>query len=273
MCRWRCGAPGQDVPGALRQQDPDELAEYPRRAPGQDVPAALRRLAQDGGRGRGSRTRMCRRGCRGRTRMHGRHRGRRLMSWRRSSRGRMGRRSGGGRMGRGRRALLRWRGRRLLARLRFVGIGRRRSLRQSNGRLDCLRARCVRRCREQQQRQRQPELSMIGSCGLSPLESLWSRSGTELTIHDPGAGAQAHRETAEMMTARFHRSENRDAPDRPAGAMPAPEVNWHLDGNSRASRASYASRSTIICLISAMAFAGLRPFGQALVQFMMVWQR
>ena len=32
-------------------------------------------------------------------------------------------------------------------------------------------------------------------------------------------------------------------------------------------------RSTIFSLSSAMASAGLRPFGQALVQFMMVWQR
>jgi hypothetical protein len=32
-------------------------------------------------------------------------------------------------------------------------------------------------------------------------------------------------------------------------------------------------RSSIIFLISAIAFAGLRSFGQASVQFMMVWQR
>ncbi len=32
-------------------------------------------------------------------------------------------------------------------------------------------------------------------------------------------------------------------------------------------------RSTIIFLISAMALAGFRPFGQVWVQFMMVWQR
>jgi hypothetical protein len=32
-------------------------------------------------------------------------------------------------------------------------------------------------------------------------------------------------------------------------------------------------RSTIIFLISAIAFAGLRLLGQVLVQFMMVWQR
>ena len=32
-------------------------------------------------------------------------------------------------------------------------------------------------------------------------------------------------------------------------------------------------RATIIFLISAMALAGLRPFGQVLAQFMMVWQR
>lgn len=32
-------------------------------------------------------------------------------------------------------------------------------------------------------------------------------------------------------------------------------------------------RSTSIFLISAMAFAGLSPFGQVWAQFMMVWQR
>ncbi len=32
-------------------------------------------------------------------------------------------------------------------------------------------------------------------------------------------------------------------------------------------------RSTIIFLISAIALAGLRPFGQVCAQFMMVWQR
>ena len=35
----------------------------------------------------------------------------------------------------------------------------------------------------------------------------------------------------------------------------------------------YTARAIIIFLISAMAFAGLSPFGQALAQFMMVWQR
>jgi len=39
------------------------------------------------------------------------------------------------------------------------------------------------------------------------------------------------------------------------------------------STACSTCRSTIICLISAIAFAGLRLFGQALAQFMMVWQR
>ena len=38
-------------------------------------------------------------------------------------------------------------------------------------------------------------------------------------------------------------------------------------------RRYHTFRSTIIFLISAMALAGLRPFGQALAQFMMVWQR
>ena len=36
---------------------------------------------------------------------------------------------------------------------------------------------------------------------------------------------------------------------------------------------AYTCRSTIFFLISAIAFAGLRCFGQALAQFMMVWQR
>jgi hypothetical protein len=37
--------------------------------------------------------------------------------------------------------------------------------------------------------------------------------------------------------------------------------------------AAQTRRSTIIFLISAIAFAGLRPFGQACAQFMIVWQR
>ena len=37
--------------------------------------------------------------------------------------------------------------------------------------------------------------------------------------------------------------------------------------------AQVCSRSAIIFLISAMALAGLRSFGQASVQFMIVWQR
>ncbi len=38
-------------------------------------------------------------------------------------------------------------------------------------------------------------------------------------------------------------------------------------------REDQTSRATIIFLISAIAFAGFRPFGQVLAQFMMVWQR
>ena len=38
-------------------------------------------------------------------------------------------------------------------------------------------------------------------------------------------------------------------------------------------RALQLWRSAIIALISAIALAGLRPFGQVLAQFMMVWQR
>ena len=38
-------------------------------------------------------------------------------------------------------------------------------------------------------------------------------------------------------------------------------------------RISQTLRLTNICLISPMALAGFRPFGQALAQFMIVWQR
>ena len=38
-------------------------------------------------------------------------------------------------------------------------------------------------------------------------------------------------------------------------------------------RCRHTFRSTISFLISAIALAGLRPFGQAFAQFMMVWQR
>ena len=38
-------------------------------------------------------------------------------------------------------------------------------------------------------------------------------------------------------------------------------------------RPVYTRRSTIIFLISAIALAGFRPFGQVCAQFMMVWQR
>ncbi len=58
------------------------------------------------------------------------------------------------------------------------------------------------------------------------------------------------------------------------------------DGDGRAIRATgpssippttndeaYTSRAIIIFLISAIAFAGFRLFGQVLAQFMIVWQR
>jgi hypothetical protein len=42
---------------------------------------------------------------------------------------------------------------------------------------------------------------------------------------------------------------------------------------SRLEDGSNQSRSIIIRLVSEIARAGLSPFGQVLVQFMMVWQR
>ena len=38
-------------------------------------------------------------------------------------------------------------------------------------------------------------------------------------------------------------------------------------------KTAYPLRASISCLISPIAFAGFRPFGQVRAQFMMVWQR
>ena len=53
-------------------------------------------------------------------------------------------------------------------------------------------------------------------------------------------------------------------------SIPDPIV---VDGASIAKKRPQTVRSTISFLISAIAFAGFRLFGQVLVQFMMVWQR
>jgi hypothetical protein len=41
----------------------------------------------------------------------------------------------------------------------------------------------------------------------------------------------------------------------------------------QAVRGDHTVRAIIIFLISAIAFAGFKPFGQVLAQFMIVWQR
>ncbi len=69
--------------------------------------------------------------------------------------------------------------------------------------------------------------------------------------------------------------------DRPAGAI-APCVFCNAAKMSQGLTKTPARgrgfrdqtwRSTIIFLIDAIAFAGFNPFGQVLVQFMIVWQR
>jgi hypothetical protein len=52
-----------------------------------------------------------------------------------------------------------------------------------------------------------------------------------------------------------------------------PTVGDMSNDNSAVTSRVHTRRSTIIFLISAMALAGLSPFGQAFAQFMMVWQR
>jgi hypothetical protein len=54
---------------------------------------------------------------------------------------------------------------------------------------------------------------------------------------------------------------------------PAPRDPKGLLGSGNEPRSAQSWRSTISFLVSAMALAGLRPLGQALVQFRIVWQR
>ena len=90
-----------------------------------------------------------------------------------------------------------------------------------------------------------------------------------------GAGGEAFEQDVELL--------------RPAPAAPARPVEPHppghgairgrFTGGSNRGRAvvsriaHHAPRSTIIFLIPAIALAGFSPFGQAVAQFMMVWQR
>ncbi len=53
-----------------------------------------------------------------------------------------------------------------------------------------------------------------------------------------------------------------------AQKKPGIEPGFLFNGEPR-----YTTRSNIIFLVSAIAFAGFKPLGQVLVQFMMVWQR
>jgi hypothetical protein len=54
---------------------------------------------------------------------------------------------------------------------------------------------------------------------------------------------------------------------------PSPPAAWEIGNALRNSDPRYTRRSTISFLSSAMALAGLRPLGQALVQLRIVWQR
>ncbi len=68
--------------------------------------------------------------------------------------------------------------------------------------------------------------------------------------------------------------DGRDKPDHDGKGAPFIETtSVASDGRARGFLAPQTWRATIIFLTSAIALAGFRPFGQALAQFMMVWQR
>ncbi len=68
---------------------------------------------------------------------------------------------------------------------------------------------------------------------------------------------------------------DRHRPRRPDSAWRDLELNLERDSTVEAIRPENLQfcRAIIMFLISAMALAGLRPLGQALAQFMIVWQR
>ena len=55
--------------------------------------------------------------------------------------------------------------------------------------------------------------------------------------------------------------------------MPAGRQPEDMQGEKSDHERRYIRRSTIFFLISAIALAGFKPFGQVCVQFMIVWQR
>ena len=59
----------------------------------------------------------------------------------------------------------------------------------------------------------------------------------------------------------------------PAPATPARPLDPQPPGHMPTRRVVQKLLATIIFLMPAIAFAGFNPFGQAVVQFMMVWQR
>ena len=56
-------------------------------------------------------------------------------------------------------------------------------------------------------------------------------------------------------------------------AIPSPHGRVRLERSGAFRRPSQTLRSAINCLIAPIALPGLIPFGQVLVQFMIVWQR
>jgi hypothetical protein len=93
-------------------------------------------------------------------------------------------------------------------------------------------------------------------------------NGKAANLSLPGFTAQAGSPASHQSILFAERSTPRSTHE----AWAAPE--WRAaDAEFSGPIADYICRSTIMRLISAMAFAGLRLFGQALAQFMMVWQR
>ena len=67
--------------------------------------------------------------------------------------------------------------------------------------------------------------------------------------------------------------QSRPCQAKPVAEKPERDSLFPESRPPRGSSPGQIVRATIIFLISAIAFAGLRPFGQVLAQFMMVWQR
>jgi len=89
----------------------------------------------------------------------------------------------------------------------------------------------------------------------------------------PSATAQRRLPSARLRSEGSHENAWRNSPVCDGTVLICLLDGMKATARSFRARAAYPSRASAMFFSSAMAFAGSRPLGQALVQFMIVWQR